>query len=60
MVSIQELINLVTQGILQLNTEITPAVYNIDPAHAETRARNIVQALISNFDIQPLPQEVLC
>ena len=59
MAAIQELVNLVTQGILQLNTEHTPAVYHINPAHAEARARNIVQALISNFDIQPLLQEVL-
>jgi len=55
----QKLIDMVTQGILQLNTENTPAVYNIDPAHAEARARNIVMALISNFDIQLLPQDVL-
>ena len=59
MTAIQVLVNLVTQGILQLNTEFSPAIYHIDPSHAETRARNIVMALDSMFNIQPLPQEVL-
>jgi hypothetical protein len=50
----KELVKIVTQGILQLNTEFHPTKYKVTQSDAEARARNIVTVLSGNFYIQEI------